>query len=58
MPSDEIAQIRKDLASMQKSVDELTAFTQNLARAEYDAFKVQLEQMNKHLDEMGKMIGK
>ena len=43
---------------MQKSVDELKAFTQNLARAEYDAFKAQLEQMNRHLDEMGAMIGK
>ncbi|EFB91186.1 hypothetical protein HMPREF7215_0276 [Pyramidobacter piscolens W5455] len=58
LPNDEIAQVKKDLASMQKSVDELKAFTQNLARAEYDAFKAQLEQMNRHLDEMGAMIGK
>lgn len=56
--NDEIVQVKKDLAAMQKSVDELKAFTQNLARAEYDAFKVQLEQLNKHLDEMSKMLGK
>lgn len=61
----EIVQIKKDLDSMQKSAGELKAFTQNLARTEYNIFKARLDQMNKDVEEMnkdveemGKMISK